>query len=103
MGRSVSIETAVRELPQATVEAGAGDISHEICCIDEQKATGRISMCGLPLSDDEPDDDELSCAVCLDLIEEWVRNVDLYGEDPQAPNDVPCRCCPRRFQERRLV
>jgi hypothetical protein len=96
---AVSSTAAVYELPQTSDETLADDISHELCCTDEQKSSDRISMCGLALSDDYCDIDVPSCTVCRDLIEQWAENVDLYGEDPQAPRDAPCRCCPRRFRE----
>jgi hypothetical protein len=69
---AVSSTAAVYELPQTSDETLADDIS---------------------------DIDVPSCTVCRDLIEQWAENVDLYGEDPQAPRDAPCRCCPRRFRE----
>lgn len=91
--------TAIQELPQAGPRAAVKDISHEVCCTDENKATDRISMCGLPISDEDCDSGPPSCTVCFDLIEQWALNVDRYGEDPQLPGDSPCRCCPRRFKE----
>lgn len=73
------------------------DITHEVCCTDEQATTGRISMCGLPIDDGELlDEDAPSCAVCLDLIEQWAHNADTHREDPHRPGDAPCRLCPRR-------
>lgn len=80
------------------------DISHEVCCIDEQAPCDRISMCGLPLADDgESGPDEPTCVVCMDLIELWAYNVDTYGENPQRPDDPPCRVCPRRSAPVRRV
>lgn len=93
-----AVSTATCELPQS-VQTGTADISHEVCCIDERKTTGRIAMCGQPLDDGEPEAGVPDCAVCFDLVEQWAQNTDRYGKDPQAPGDDPCRCCPRRFQE----
>lgn len=75
-------------------------ITHEVCCLDEEKDACRISMCGYPIPDGEVlEDDSPSCAVCLDLIDQWAHYADEYGEDPTGPDDDPCRCCPRRFFE----
>lgn len=92
--------TAVQELPQADPHAAVDDISHEVCCTDEQKVADRISMCGLPISGKNCNSGPPSCTVCFDLTEQWALDADRYGEDPQLPGDAPCRCCPRRFHER---
>jgi hypothetical protein len=93
------VSTATCELPQPAIQTTADTISHEVCCVDEQKTTGRIAMCGQPISDGELEDGVPDCMVCLDLIDQWAENADRYGEDPQKPGDDPCRCCPRRFRE----
>lgn len=66
------------------------DLSHEVCCADEQRPSGRIAMCGVPLEDGPLDEDTPSCVVCQDLVERWARDADTYGDQ------VPCRLCPRR-------
>lgn len=92
------MSVATCELPQTT-QAAANDISHEVCCTDEQKGSDRISVCGQPIPDGELVSGAPDCMVCLDLLDQWAESADRYGEDPQAPDDDPCRCCPRRLQE----
>lgn len=77
------------------------DISHEICCSDENAESGRIAMCGIELPDaEELDDGTPTCVVCQHLIEQWAHYADLYGDGgPKQPGDPPCRVCPRRTLE----
>lgn len=87
----------VTQLAPVTADS---DITHEICCLDEDKETGCITMCGLALPDE--DDSALSdsvdptCAVCFELVERWAEYGDLYGDDVREPITEPCRVCPRR-------
>lgn len=77
-------------------QAADTEASHEVCCIDEQAETCRVSMCGLPIPDGPLGVGAPSCVVCLDLLDLWARYADTYGEDPCEPGDMPCRLCPRR-------
>lgn len=73
------------------------EATHEACCLSERPNTrDRITMCGLPIGDDEElGEDMPSCIVCRDLLERWAHYADTYGEDPTSPGDKPCRACPR--------
>ena len=85
-----------REQPQTQPSHGADDITHEVCCLDEDKPDGRISMCGVDLADAE-----LTCVVCNDLLEGWNRWAGRQEEvDPYA-GDAPCSVCPKRRREQR--
>lgn len=91
----LSLDTAAQFAPASS----DSDISHEVCCLDEDRETNAISLCGLTLPDGETEDGEPTCVVCQDLIDKWAEYGDFYQEDPNEPVTEPCRVCPRRDRE----
>lgn len=89
----------IRELPQTAPSGIGSDITHEACCLDEEKTSARMSMRGLNLPDGVLDADTPDCVVCQSLLEQWAHYADVHGEDPHRPGDAPCRLCPRLPRE----
>lgn len=82
----------------AALDLADSEISHEVCCVDEEVGTDRISMCGIPIDDGPFTCQAPTCVVCLELIDRWAYYVDKYGEDPHSPGDKPCRVCPKNMR-----
>lgn len=96
-------ELALDPACQFAAATANSDITHDVCCLDEDAETGRVTMCGLALPDGDDsaiaDGIEPTCVVCQDLLGKWAEYGDLYHEDPRQPVVEPCRVCPRSHGE----
>lgn len=90
---SIALDTAPAAAPQAT----DADVTHEVCCLDND-----LAMCGTPVADaDWTEVDPVSCVVCTDLYGQWMANASEFSKELAEPGARGCRLCPKRMEVNR--